>query len=108
MTTNLTEQVASLTSQIDRSPAQFVQSFGLHGYRVGVSRVKTPTTAEEVASKLKTFVYLFNELLEKTEELRRSTPAQIEGEPAEWKLPRLKLEEAASDQDLEQATPKAS
>lgn len=90
-TTNLTDQVAALTSQLDRSPAQFVQSFALHGYRVGVSRVKTPTTAEEVAAKLQTFVDSFNELLAKTEELRRTTPAQLPNEPSEWRLPRLQI-----------------
>ncbi len=90
-TTNLTDQVASLTEALDRSPAQFVQSFVLHGYCVGVSRVKTPTTAEEVAAELQKFVASFNELLAKTEELRRSTPARIEGEPTEWQLPRLQV-----------------
>lgn len=90
-TTNLTDQVASLTETLDRSPAQFVQSFALHGYRVGVSRVKTPTTAEEVAAELQKFVDSFNKLLAKTEELRRSTPARIEGEPTEWQLPRLQV-----------------
>lgn len=101
-TTNLTDQVASLTKQLDRSPAQFVQSFGLHGYRV-ISRVKTPTSAEDVAAELQAFVDSFNKLLAKTEELRRSTPARIEGEPTEWQLPRLKIEVVTSDQELEQA-----
>lgn len=102
-TTNLTDQVAALTAQLDRSPAQFVQSFALHGYRVGVSRIKTPTTAEEVTAKLQTFVDSFNELLAKTEELRRSTPARIEGEPTEWKLPRLKIEVVTSESGDESA-----
>lgn len=100
-TTNLTDQVASLTEALDRSPAQFVQSFALHGYRVGVSRVKTPTTAEDVAAELHKFVDSFNELLAKTEELRRLTPARLEGEPTEWQLPRLQIvaEVPASDSD---------
>jgi hypothetical protein len=104
-TTNLTDQVAALTAQLDRSPAQFVQSFALHGYRVGVSRVKTPTTAKDVAAELQKFVDSFNELLAKTEVLRRTPPARIEGEPTEWQLPRLQViaeEEASASSEHQQ------